>query len=202
VKVGDEDGLAVHVGGEDDRRGTSDPVLHVVGDLTEALDVRRGYLPGYDRGPVHPLGTLNEGADLFEALLEGLLSSKLARLARLFLQPADRFGELFDPDAQGSRDLLGFLGGADEVVKRLAAGEDLDAVEVGAVFSVGDDLERTDLGRTANVSAAAQLAREAVYLDDAHEVAILLAEEHHRPQVAGLFQRGRVVTDGLVFGDL
>ena len=37
--------------------------------------------------------------------------------------------------------------------------------------------------------AAAELAREAVDLDDAHLVAVLLAEEHHRAELARLLDR-------------
>src|SRR5215212_3572264 len=70
------------------------------------------------------------------------------------------------------------------------------------MLSVGDDLESPYLSRDPDVGAAAQLAREAVYLDDAHEVCVLLTEEHHRPEVTRLLQRGRVVAHGLVLGDL
>src|ERR671932_735718 len=96
------------------------------------------------------------------------------------------------------RDLLGLLGGANEIVERLAAREYLDAVQIGPVLSVGDDLERPDLGGAPHVGPATQLAREAVYLDDAHEIAVLLDKEHHRPQMSGLFQGGDVVPDRLV----
>ena len=37
--------------------------------------------------------------------------------------------------------------------------------------------------------AAAELAGEAVHLDDAHDVAVLLAEEHHRAELARLVDR-------------
>ena len=46
-----------------------------------------------------------------------------------------------------------------------------------------------DLGRRADVGAAAELAREAVDLDDADDVAVLLAEEHHRAELARLVDR-------------
>ena len=51
------------------------------------------------------------------------------------------------------------------------------------------DHERADLCGRANVRAAAQLARVVVDLDDAHLVAVLLAEEHHRAELARLVDR-------------
>ena len=55
-----------------------------------------------------------------------------------------------------------------------------------------------DLGRRAHVRAAAELARDAVDLDDADDVAVLLAEEHHRAELARLVDRRleRVQRDG------
>ena len=53
----------------------------------------------------------------------------------------------------------------------------------------GENRERADLGRRPHVRAAAQLARDAVDLDDPHDIAVLLAEEHHRSELAGLVDR-------------
>jgi hypothetical protein len=63
-------------------------------------------------------------------------------------------------------------------------------------------LKAPDLGGAAHVRAAAELRGEAVHLDDADEVAVLLAEEHHRAELAGLFERRGEVAYRLVLGDL
>ena len=49
-----------------------------------------------------------------------------------------------------------------------------------------EDRERPDLRGRADVRAAAELARPAVDVDDAHDVAVLLAEQHHRAEVPRL----------------
>ena len=50
--------------------------------------------------------------------------------------------------------------------------------------------------------AAAELAREAVDLDDAHDLAVLLAEEHLRAELARLVDRRLEDPDGTVLEDL
>src|SRR5918994_5375030 len=70
------------------------------------------------------------------------------------------------------------------------------------MLPVGEYLEGPDLGRAPNVSSATQLAREAVDLDDAHEVTVLLTEEHYRAEVARLLERGRKIPHRLVLGYL
>ena len=67
-------------------------------------------------------------------------------------------------------------------VERGAAGDGLDAPHALADRRLREDLERPDLGRARDVRAAAELAREVLDLDDAHDVAVLLAEEHHRAE--------------------
>src|SRR5215212_288805 len=70
------------------------------------------------------------------------------------------------------------------------------------MLSVRGYLERPDLGRAPDVGTAAQLSRKAIDLHDAHEVPVLLTEEHQRPEIARLLQCGGVVADRLVFGYL
>ena len=72
---------------------------------------------------------------------------------------------------------------------RLAGGDGLDAPGSGADGPLAHDRERADLGGRAHVRAAAELAREAVDLDDAHLLPVLLAEEHHRAELARLLDR-------------
>ena len=71
----------------------------------------------------------------------------------------------------------------------LAGGDGLDPARARADRGLGEDHERPDLGGRADVRAAAELAREAVDLDHAHDVAVLLAEEHLRAELAGLVDR-------------
>ena len=49
--------------------------------------------------------------------------------------------------------------------------------------------------------APAQLAAEIVDLDHTHELAVLLAEERHRPQIAGVLEAGRERAHGMVLDD-
>src|SRR5215212_10170487 len=108
--------------------------------------------------------------------------------------------EVLDLDLQGLRDLFCLLGRLGEVIECLPTCYDLDTVEVGAVLPVGEYLESPDFGGAAHVRPAAQLARESVDLDHAHQVGVLLPEEHHRAKVAGLLERGRKISDRLVLG--
>ena len=62
--------------------------------------------------------------------------------------------------------------------------------------------ERADLRRPANVRAAAELAGVAGDLHHAHLLAVLLAEEHHRPELAGFLDRRHERADGQVLEDL
>jgi hypothetical protein len=54
------------------------------------------------------------------------------------------------------------------------------------VLPVGEYLESPDLGGAPYMRPAAQLARESIDLDHAHQVSVLLAEEHHRAEVTCL----------------
>ena len=69
---------------------------------------------------------------------------------------------------------------------RLARGHRLDPPRARADRALGEDRERPDLRGRADVRAAAQLARVVLDLDDAHVVAVLLAEERHRAELARL----------------
>src|SRR4051795_10156561 len=72
---------------------------------------------------------------------------------------------------------------------RLARADGLDAPGSGADGPLAHDRERADLGGRADVRAAAELAREAVDLDDADLVAVLLPEQRHRAELARLLDR-------------
>src|SRR2546430_351222 len=55
----------------------------------------------------------------------------------------------------------------------------LDAADAGADRALAEHDERADLRGRAHVGPSAKLPRDALDLDDAHLVAVLLAEEHH-----------------------
>src|SRR5918993_291494 len=72
----------------------------------------------------------------------------------------------------------------------LARGDRLDPARTRAHGALRGDHERPDLGRRADVCAAAELAREALDLDDANDVSVLLAEQHLRAEPPRLLDRG------------
>src|SRR5215210_661130 len=96
VQVCDQDGLAVERRGEDHGRRPPEPVLDVVGDLAQALDVGRDDLAGDDLGPVHRLGVLDEVVHLTKALPERLLAGGLARPPDLLAQLGHGLGETIE----------------------------------------------------------------------------------------------------------
>src|SRR5262249_35045536 len=108
-------------------------------------------------------------------------------LPRLLPQPLDLRAQL-----------AGLVGPRVQQRPRLARGDGLDAPRAGADRPLGRDHERADLGGRAHVRAAAELAPDAVDVDDAHLVAVLLAEEHHRAELARLLDRRHVRADGVV----
>src|SRR5207302_6900000 len=72
----------------------------------------------------------------------------------------------------------------------LPCGHRLDPASTRPDRALGKDRERADLACRADVRAAAQLARPvAVDLDDAHDLAVLLAEEHRRAEPPRLLDR-------------
>ena len=95
-----------------------------------------------------------------------------------------------------------------QVRERLARGDRLDAPRARADGALAEDRERPDLRGRAHVRAAAELDRPAADVDDAHDVAVLLAEEHHRAELARLVDRrlvdahGQVLEDALVHAPL
>src|SRR5581483_11058481 len=72
---------------------------------------------------------------------------------------------------------------------RLTRGDGLDAARARTDGALAEDDERADLRRRADVGAAAQLHRPAADVDDAHDVAVLLAEQHHRSELPRLGDR-------------
>ena len=62
--------------------------------------------------------------------------------------------------------------------------------------------KRADLGGRAHVRSAAELGGVARHLDDADDVAVLLAEQHHRPQAARFLDRRLEDVHGKPFEDL
>src|SRR4051812_34865016 len=73
--------------------------------------------------------------------------------------------------------------------ERRTCGHGLDPARPGADRAFGEDGERADLGGRPHMRTAAELERPAVDIDHPHDVAVLLAEEHHRAEVLRLRQR-------------
>ena len=71
----------------------------------------------------------------------------------------------------------------------LAGRDRLDPARAGTDRALGEDHERADLRGRADVRTAAELAGEAVDLDHAHDVAVLLAEQHLGAELARLVDR-------------
>ena len=71
-----------------------------------------------------------------------------------------------------------------EVRVRLAGRNSLDPARARADRAFREDRERADLRGPAHMRPSAQLTRVAGNLDHADLVAVLLAEEHHRPKLA------------------
>ena len=157
-------------GGEHDGRRAAETVLDVVGDLAQTPHVRGDDLAGHDPGAVDLLGTFHELANLLEPPLEGLLPGRLAGFLHFPAQASHGVRKVVDLDLQLPRDLFGFLGSIGQVGERFTARYDLDAVQVGAVLAVGEDLEGPDLRAAAHVRAAAELAGETVDLNHPDEI--------------------------------
>ena len=75
---------------------------------------------------------------------------------------------------------------AGQEAERVHADQRLDPAYAGADRRLGEDLHQAELGRPGHVRAAAQLAGVVADLDDPDPLAVLLAEQRHRADPAGL----------------
>ena len=113
-------------------------------------------------------------------------------------------GQLRPAHAQHPRRRLGRCLDVSLVALGPLAGEKLKASQAGANAPLGHRHHRTDLPGALNVGAAAELGRELPEADDADNVAVLLAEEHHGAAPARILKRhhvggfGQVVSDSAV----
>ena len=71
--------------------------------------------------------------------------------------------------------------------QRRFARDGLDAADARLAAAFGDDLEQAGLDCVPQVRPAAELQREVAHLHDAHDVAVLFAEQHHRAHLLGFF---------------
>jgi hypothetical protein len=88
----------------------------------------------------------------------------------------------------------------DEVEGGLA-GDGLDAARAGGDRHLGDDFDEADLTRGGDVGAAAELAAVAADVDDADDLAVLVAEEGEGA-LGLLVEIGLVGVDAGVVDDL
>ena len=68
----------------------------------------------------------------------------------------------------------------------IAAGECRNAAHAGGHRGLADNMEQANLAAVAYMGTTAELGGEIAGLDHPHNVAVLLAKEHHRPQLLGL----------------
>src|SRR6266508_1199551 len=124
------------------------------------------------RGQVLGLVLREAGLELLELLLELLLlvEELLEASRQLERRDLEKAGRL------AQRRLL-----LAHVFPRGVARHGVDAANPRGDGALGDDLEEPDLPRRVEVGAAAQLGGEVADPDDAHAVAVLLAEERHGP---------------------
>ena len=71
--------------------------------------------------------------------------------------------------------------------QQIAAGDSLDTADAGSNRTLADDLEAADLSGVLDVGAAAELGGPALNINNADDLAVLLAEQSHSAQLLGLF---------------
>jgi len=84
---------------------------------------------------------------------------------------------------------------------RSSARDSLDPTHVGPHASLGQNLEDAEFAGRPDMGATAQLPAEVVDFDDAHKIAILLAEQRHRTEIPRVFQTGCESTHRMVLHD-
>ena len=90
---------------------------------------------------------------------------------------------------QRGAQLVGFARPLAQERVRLPGRDRLDPARSRTDGALGEDHERPDLGRRPHVGPATELAGEAVDLDHAHDVAVLLAEQHLGTELPRLVNR-------------
>src|SRR3990170_268196 len=174
----DQVDLAVHGRAEADYAGAhplAQGVHHRAQPFgVEAVDARR------EHG--HPRDGLRGGSQL----LRPVLREARLELLHLFLELLLLVEELLEAPRQLERRDLEEAGRLAQrrlllphVPERGMAGDGLDAADARGDGALGDNLEEADLAGGLEVRAAAELGGEIPDADDAHSVAVLLAEQRH-----------------------
>ena len=133
----------------------------VLADADEAVDV------GDEAGRAHL-------RDLALGVLEPR-QQRVDALGQLLRPGLDDLGELGDEHVLAGEEAVG-----------VDADERLDPAHAGADRGLAQELHEAELAGAVRVRAAAELARPVADRDDAHAVAVLLAEQRHRADRAGL----------------
>ena len=112
------------------------------------------------------------------AFIRACCSSRVSLLV-LLLQRADAHRELAWAGVEQRRGPSELVAIALERRQRLEPGNRLDAPDAGSHAAFRHDGEQADIAGRADMGASAQLHAEAGNGDDAHAIAVLLAEERH-----------------------
>ena len=122
------------------------------------------------------------------ALASTCADAQLVQLALGGLEPlehaVDPLGQLLRLGLELARQLVDEHVLAGEVAERVEADERLHPAHAGADRRLAEQLDHADHRAARHVRAAAQLARVVADLDDAHLVAVLLAEHRDRADAA------------------
>ena len=129
-------------------------------------------------GGLDVVGEAALGRNLLVALGHALV------LVELLLHLHDALANIQRRDLEEAGGLAQFLFVGGHALVRLEACHGLDTARVGRDRGLLHDLEQTDFGRVAHMGATAQLLGERARLDDAHELAVLLAEQRGNARLA------------------
>ena len=166
------------------RVGRAQPAADVEGERAQVVAAHAGRRRGEDE--LHAVRPPPPGAASEPALDEHLRDAQLVQLALGALEPvehaADAVGQLVRLRLELARERLDEDVLARQVAERVEPDQRLDAAHAGTDGRLGQQLDHADHRAARDVRAAAQLARVVADLDDAHLLAVLLAEHRDRAE--------------------
>ena len=172
-------------GGAEHDRGVTEPRLEPVGELQQILAVRQRRSGRSRPSRRRPPPRLRDSA---RELARARRRRRTAARARARLRARQHVDSARGASSGRVRSRAATSPSASSRARsrRTASGPGhrLDAAHVRGARSLGDDLEEP-ISESAHVRAAAELARDALDLDHAHLVAVLLPEQGHRAHLLG-----------------